>query len=112
MARSSAMARREQDSFGRRAKREGFPARSVYKLEEIDARFRILREGQKVLDLGCHPGSWMIYAAKKVGQKGLALGIDLKETPAPTAWSKTLVADIFQVSPEELLAEYGPFDVV
>jgi len=70
--------RRRQDSYGKRARREGFPARSVYKLEEIDRRTQLLKRGQRVLDLGCSPGSWAMYAAKKVGREGRVLGVDLK----------------------------------
>lgn len=72
------MARRFQDHFGRRAKKEGRPARSVYKLEEIDERWKLLKSGMRVLDLGCAPGSWLQYAADKVGNHGYVLGFDLK----------------------------------
>jgi 23S rRNA (uridine2552-2'-O)-methyltransferase len=69
--------KRDQDAFGQRAKREGFPARSVYKLEEIDKRVRLLRRGQRVLDLGAAPGSWTLYAAQRVGVEGKVVAIDL-----------------------------------
>jgi 23S rRNA (uridine2552-2'-O)-methyltransferase len=69
--------KREQDAFGHRAKREGYPARSVYKLEEIDKRVRLFRRGQRVLDLGAAPGSWTLYAAQKVGLEGRVVAIDL-----------------------------------
>lgn len=69
--------KRTQDSFGRRAKQQGFPARSIYKLEEIDRRLRLLRPGMRVLDLGASPGSWALYAAGRVGPQGLVLAIDL-----------------------------------
>lgn len=69
--------KREQDAFGHRAKREGYPARSVYKLEEIDKRVRLFRRGQRVLDLGAAPGSWTMYAAQRVGLEGKVVAIDL-----------------------------------
>ena len=50
----------------------GFPARSVFKLEEIDRRVRLLKKGQRVLDLGAAPGSWSMYAAEKIGAEGQA----------------------------------------
>jgi 23S rRNA (uridine2552-2'-O)-methyltransferase len=103
---------REQDSYARKAKKEGFPARSVYKLEELDAKFSLLKPGDRVLDLGCHPGSWLIYAAKKIGIKGSAIGIDLSPTSAPTPWSETLQADIYQVDLASFVTERGVFDVV
>jgi 23S rRNA (uridine2552-2'-O)-methyltransferase len=71
--------RRPQDHFGERAKREGYPARSVYKLQEIDRRVQLFRRGQRVLDLGAAPGSWTLYAAERVGREGSVLGIDLNE---------------------------------
>ncbi len=71
-------ARQSQDYYFRRAKQEGRAARSVYKLEEIDQRWRILRAGCRVLDLGAAPGSWLQYTAEKVGPKGRVVAIDLK----------------------------------
>lgn len=71
--------KREQDAFGHRAKREGYPARSVYKLEEIDRRVQLLRRGQRVLDLGAAPGSWTLYAAQRVGLEGKVVAIDLNK---------------------------------
>ena len=73
------MSRRPQDHWGRKAKQEGFAARSVFKLEDIDRRVRLLRPGMRVLDLGAFPGSWTSYAAQRVGAQGKVLGIDLTE---------------------------------
>lgn len=69
--------KREQDAYGHRAKRDGYPARSVYKLEEIDKRVRLFRRGQRVLDLGAAPGSWTLYAAQRVAAEGKVVAIDL-----------------------------------
>ena len=66
------------DAKTKEAKKLGFPARSVFKLEEIDRRARILGQGQHVLDLGASPGSWAMYAAQKIGGKGKLLAVDLK----------------------------------
>jgi len=66
------------DSLTLKAKKENYPARSVYKLKEIQAKFKILKKGDSVLDLGCSPGSWLLYASQCVGGKGRILGIDLK----------------------------------
>jgi 23S rRNA (uridine2552-2'-O)-methyltransferase len=65
------------DHFYRRAKDEGYAARSIYKLETIDAEHRLLRSGMTVVDLGCAPGSWLQYAERKVGFRGKVIGIDL-----------------------------------
>ena len=65
------------DHYSRQAKKDRYPARSVYKLKEIQSRYRLIRPGDKVLDLGCSPGSWLLYAAEIVGEKGKVIGIDL-----------------------------------
>jgi 23S rRNA (uridine2552-2'-O)-methyltransferase len=104
--------RRPQDHFGERAKREGFPARSVYKLQEIDRRVQLLRRGQRVLDLGASPGSWTQYAAQKVGREGKVVGIDLNPPRIGLPPHVSFQAlDVFKL---DALAEYGPqsFDVV
>lgn len=65
------------DHFYRKAKQEGFAARSIYKLDEMDAEFKLIRPGDTVIDLGCAPGSWLQYVERKVGANGRAYGIDL-----------------------------------
>ena len=72
-----------RDHFFLKAKQENYPARSVYKLKEIDKRFRIFRQGQRVLDLGAAPGSWSLGAAERVGESGLVIGADIQST---TRW--------------------------
>ena len=67
-----------QDHYSRKAQKEKYPARSVYKLQEIQKKYRLIRKGDRVLDLGCSPGSWLTYAADLVGESGLVVGIDLK----------------------------------
>jgi 23S rRNA (uridine2552-2'-O)-methyltransferase len=67
-----------KDFYFQKAKKENYAARSAFKLEEIDQRFKILKVGDKVLDLGAAPGSWSQYASRKVGSKGRILGIDLQ----------------------------------
>ncbi len=66
-----------QDHYFKRAKKEGYPARSVYKLEEVQRKQLFLKKGDRVLDLGCQPGSWAMYAARTVGSSGLVVGVDL-----------------------------------
>jgi 23S rRNA (uridine2552-2'-O)-methyltransferase len=67
-----------EDHLTRRAKAENYPARSIYKLEEIQNKFKVMKKNDQVLDLGCAPGSWLLYAAKQVGNTGKVFGIDLK----------------------------------
>ncbi len=66
-----------EDHYSQRAKKERFPARSVYKLKEIQKKYSLIKKGNKILDLGCAPGSWLIYAADLTGNTGHVIGIDL-----------------------------------
>ena len=101
------------DAAYQRAKDEGFAARAVYKLQELDKRFHLLGPGKRVLDLGCWPGSWMQYAAERVGEEGLVLGVDVRPVEiALPGWCTSVVADVEELDPETLLHEHGPFDVV
>jgi 23S rRNA (uridine2552-2'-O)-methyltransferase len=68
-----------EDHYSRQAKKERYPARSVYKLKEIQRKYNLLKSGDAVLDLGCYPGSWLLYAAEVVGSRGRVSGIDLKQ---------------------------------
>jgi 23S rRNA (uridine2552-2'-O)-methyltransferase len=83
-------------------------------LEELDRKYHLFRPGQRVLDLGCAPGSWSLYAAQKVGREGLVLGLDLKP-PALKAEPLTqlffLTTDLLAASPD-LVKPQGPFDLV
>ncbi len=78
MKRGTAKHNRWEDHYSRRAKKERFPARSVFKLQEIQSKHHLIKKGDKVLDLGCAPGSWLLYAANLTGNKGQVVGIDLK----------------------------------
>lgn len=104
--------RRVNDYWTRKAKAENYPARSVYKLEEVDKKHALLRPGHKVLDLGFAPGSWLIYAAGRVGPKGLVVGVDIRRPARPPGSGvKFIQADVLDLTPE-VLAEFRPFDVV
>ena len=71
--------RKVQDYYFKQAKKENYPARSVYKLEEAQKKYQFMKSGDTVLDLGCQPGSWSIYASRIAGPKGLVVGVDLQE---------------------------------
>lgn len=103
-----------RDRFFQQAKRDGFRARSAYKLEEIQKRFRLLRPGARVLDLGAAPGGWCQIAAREVGPRGTVLGLDLEPIPALPPPTRTWVADAFSPELLERLRAEGlvPFDVV
>jgi 23S rRNA (uridine2552-2'-O)-methyltransferase len=103
---------KKPDAKTKEAKKLGFPARSVFKLEEIDRRARILKQGQHVLDLGASPGSWAMYAAQKIGGRGKLLAVDLKplEVSLP-AWATVVQGDALSLD-NEALATHAPYDVV
>jgi len=101
------------DYYARKAKAEGFPARSVFKLEELDQRFKILASGMKVLDLGAAPGSWMKYAGERVGKNGLVVGIDRNPVSRVLRENeKFFEKDVFLIEPQELKDKLGSFDLV
>jgi 23S rRNA (uridine2552-2'-O)-methyltransferase len=104
-----------QDHYFRQAKKENYPARSVYKLKEMDRAFRLFKPGQKVLDLGSCPGSWTLFAAEKTGPGGRILSLDLNPLPVPLPEHVLfLQEDVFTRSPrlEEILQKWRPFDLV
>jgi len=100
------------DARTKAAKAQGFPARSVFKLEEIDRRVKLLRAGQKVLDLGAAPGSWSLYASQKIGPSGRVLAIDLQEIrQAFPPNVRVARGDALTIETAELSA-FAPYDVV
>jgi 23S rRNA (uridine2552-2'-O)-methyltransferase len=100
------------DRFTRAAKDAGFPARSVFKLEEIDRRTRLFRPGMHVLDLGASPGSWSMYAAQKVGRQGKVFAVDLEPLGATLPPGAEFVqGDALSLANDDL-ARFAPYDVV
>ncbi len=107
-----------QDFYFKKAKKENYLARSIYKLEEIDKKYNIIKNGMSVIDLGCSPGSWLEYAVKKVGKKGCVFGIDLKKVsktfPQNTKIIQGNIFDFERVEEEIRSSNFLPekFDVV
>jgi 23S rRNA (uridine2552-2'-O)-methyltransferase len=99
------------DRFHQKAKREGFAARAVYKLEELDAKLALLAPGDRVLDLGCAPGSWLQYARTKVGDRGVLVGLD-RVPIRDGAGARVVIGDVMTVDLAELRGELPAFDVV
>jgi len=108
--------RKLQDEFFRKAKAEGFAARSAYKLLELHEKKNLIRRGDRVLDLGCAPGSWLQAAERIMGETGMILGVDLQEVRialGPTV--RVERADAFTLDLSPFLADLGGmcrFDVV
>ncbi|MBW2026779.1 MAG: RlmE family RNA methyltransferase [Deltaproteobacteria bacterium] len=104
---------RWQDHYARQAKEKGWLARSVFKLEEIDRKYHLLSPRDRVLDLGCHPGSWSQYALSKVGPSGNVVGVDLNEPKGIQDPNfRFIAADVLSLDLDWLLSEVGIRDVV
>jgi len=104
---------RWDDAYTRRAQDEKWLARSVYKLEEIDKRFRLMKRGSRVLDLGCYPGSWSQYALREVRLAGDVVGIDLKRPNRLSARGFQFIqADIMAMDLERLIRDVSARDLV
>ena len=104
-----------RDRFFRKAKEEGFAARSVFKLEEIDKKYKIFKPGQIVLDLGASPGSWSQFSSQRVGPAGRVLGVDLSPVTVKLNNAVFIQADLRDLNLEEIFKEHGfqpPFDLV
>ncbi|MFL5163816.1 MAG: RlmE family RNA methyltransferase [Microvirga sp.] len=105
--------RQLNDPYVARAKREGYRSRAAFKLLEIDEKFKILKPGQKIVDLGAAPGGWSQIAAKVVGPKGRVVGIDLLPID-PMPGVEFIQLDFLDESAPGRLIEMlgGPADVV
>ncbi|MEW6452159.1 MAG: RlmE family RNA methyltransferase [Pseudomonadota bacterium] len=105
--------RQLNDPYVARAKREGFRSRAAYKLIEIDDKHRVLKRGAKVVDLGAAPGGWSQVAAKRIGEKGHVVGIDIlemDEIPGVTFAQIDFLAGDAPDRLKEMLG--GPADIV
>ena len=87
------LSRQLNDPYVAEAQRLGYQSRAAFKLIELDDRFRLLLPRRVVVDLGCAPGGWTQVAVKRVGARGIVVGVDLAET-APIAGAKILRADV------------------
>lgn len=104
-----------QDYYFFKAKKENYPARSIYKLKEIDARYGVFHKGDKVLDLGAAPGSWTLGAAEKIGAKGAVIACDLKLCKISLPHNVYFFQEnIFDPSADFLnhLSIYMPFNII
>ena len=95
---------RERDPYYRRAKSEGYRSRAVYKLFQISKRYKLIKEGAVIVDLGAFPGGWIQGASFLVGKEGYVLGIDLKKIdPFTQPNVKTMVGDLTKLEVSEII---------
>jgi 23S rRNA (uridine2552-2'-O)-methyltransferase len=104
-----------KDFFFKQAKKENYAARSIFKLQEIDNRLKIIKSGYKVLDMGAAPGSWAQYTSEKIGPQGRILGIDIEPIQITLYNAVFLQADLRSAHLADIMKEHGfepTFDVV
>ncbi len=104
-----------KDAFYHKAKREGYRARSAYKLLELNREFHFLHSGNRVVDLGSWPGGWVQIAAELVGKTGKVIGIDLVALdPVPLPNVTLLQGDATDPAQQERILALlgGPADVL
>lgn len=105
--------RAQADHYTVQAQKEGYPARSVYKLQEIHEKLGIINPDLGVLDIGAAPGSWSIYISRWIRKKGKAprvVAVDLKEMLAPKKSGITCITgDAFAEDVQKQLTELGPY---
>lgn len=105
--------KRREDHFTKNARQKGYPARSVFKLQEIQRKFYLIRKGDQVLDIGASPGSWSLFVVKEL--KARVVGIDLQEPDdrlKELPGMNFLRGDLNDVGIGDTLQELGPYDVV
>jgi len=105
---------RQKEHYTEKARYQGYVARSVYKLKELDEKHHLFKKGDAVLDIGAAPGSWLQYVADKVGPKGRVVGIDIQ--PIAEEVQKLPNVTFLQKDIQELsahdIASLGEFDLV
>ena len=97
-----------KDKFTIKAKIEGYRARSIYKLSFINKKYNIIKKNQKILDLGCWPGSWMQYCTS---QGAFVMGVDIKNIN-PINNTKFIHGDLKDIKTIEKIKQHRNFDVV
>jgi 23S rRNA (uridine2552-2'-O)-methyltransferase len=101
---------RRQDHLARRAQKEGFRARSVYKLAAINQKFELFHPGDRILDLGAAPGSWSQFLLPLVGRTGAVVAVDLQEFTIPGAVCRQ--GDFTDPDVRRWINEQGPYSHV
>ena len=95
------------DAFQRKARREGYRARSAYKLMDIQRRSKIFKDGSIVLDLGAAPGGWSQVALEYIGEEGKLVGVDLQHI-LPLEGAQFIQGDLREKEIREELERLAP----
>ncbi len=102
------------DFWAEKARKEGYPARSVYKLDELDRKFGVLKPGARVLDIGAAPGSWSLWVLKRLNGHGFLSAVDLQPLGISPSYPNFffLRGDLYDDAVKAAIAERGPYDLV
>jgi len=107
--------KRSADYYSKLARQSGYPARSVFKLQEMQERFSLFRAGQSILELGSAPGSWSKFCLQHLGNRGSLVAVDLEpvclDSPSAARY-RFLQGDIFSEQMAATLREWAPFNAV
>lgn len=105
----------DSDTYTRRAQQQGFPARSVFKLEEIQKKYSVIKSGDIVLDIGASPGSWSLFASSILKSSSKIVGVDIKPIQEDMKFScgySFIAGDIFQADILNTIMLQGPYSVI
>ena len=102
------------DFWSRKAFSEGYPARSVYKLKEIDEKFGMIKKNYHVLDLGTAPGSWTTFLLRTLNGSGKVVSCDLNPLAKDVKGDNLVFiqGDLNEAEIRESIQKEGPFDLV
>lgn len=104
--------RRQEDHYTRLARQEGYPARSVYKLAEMQKRFGLIRRGDRILDVGASPGSWSLYLLRHCRPRIVAVDLVSLGIDPPKGDFTFIRGDVGDPSVRERIRESGPYGAV
>jgi 23S rRNA (uridine2552-2'-O)-methyltransferase len=99
--------RQLNDPYVAQAKKDGWRSRAAFKLIEMDDRYKLLKPGARIVDLGAAPGGWAQVAMKKVGPKGRVIGIDLLDIDPIPGVEFTVMDFLDEDAPDRLKAMLG-----
>lgn len=102
------------DFWSQKAFKEGYPARSVYKLQEIDEKFGMIKKNYRVLDLGAAPGSWTTFLLRSLEGTGKVVSCDLNPLSKNVKGDNLVFiqGDLNEASIRNAIKAEGPFDLV
>jgi 23S rRNA (uridine2552-2'-O)-methyltransferase len=102
------------DFWALKAKKDGYPARSVYKLQEIDKKFGLLKPSSRVLDIGAAPGSWSLWILQRLAGRGYLAAVDLQELAISGAGENFLFVrgNLYDEAVRAQLLAQGPYNLV